>query len=126
MLELPHEGIVILLGDAFRIARHRLYVWFQRPLQQLVNLRVVVIIVSDSEHTMYVVPDGPTEGWRINIRVITHTEKNIMSRYNFLINLPAALFIKRNLDLSIVQKQGRSNEDNKTNTYSAYDNSPYV
>ena len=61
MLKFPHERIVVLLCDTFRVARHGFNVRFQGALQQLVHLRVVVVIVSDPKHTMYVVPDRTTE-----------------------------------------------------------------
>ena len=61
MLKLPHEGIVVLLCDTFRVTRHGLDVGFEGAFQQLVHLRVIIVIVSDSEHTMYVVPDRSAE-----------------------------------------------------------------
>ena len=61
MLKLPHEGIVVFLCDTFWVARHGFNVRFEEALQQLVHLRVVIVIVSDPEHTMYVVPDRTTE-----------------------------------------------------------------
>lgn len=72
MLELPHDAIVILLGDTFRITNGALDESFQATLEQLIHLIVIVIVVPDAEHALYIVPDRPSEARRIDLTVRSH------------------------------------------------------
>ena len=72
MLKLSHVAVVVLLADAFREARYDLDVVLQRALQQLVNLAVVVVVVSDPEQTVDVVPYGAAEGRRVDVQLLAH------------------------------------------------------
>lgn len=72
MLELPHDAIVVPLCDALRIANGALDESFEATLEQLIHLVVIVIVVPDAEHALYVVPDRPSEARRIDLVVRAH------------------------------------------------------
>lgn len=72
MLELPHDTIVIPLGDALRIANGALDEGLEAALEQLVHLVVIVIVVPDAEHALYVVPYRPSEARRVDLAVRAH------------------------------------------------------
>lgn len=72
MFELPHDTIVVLFGDAFRITDGALDEGFEAALEQLVHLVVIVIVVSNAEHALYVVPYGTSEARRVDLVVRTH------------------------------------------------------
>lgn len=61
VFELPHDTIVIPLCDALRITNGTLDEGFETTLEQLIHLVVIVIIVPNAEHALYVVPDCPSE-----------------------------------------------------------------
>lgn len=61
VFELPHDTIVIPLCDALRITNGTLDEGFEATLEQLIHLVVIVIIVPNAEHALYVVPDCPSE-----------------------------------------------------------------
>lgn len=72
MFELPHDAIVIPLCDALRIANGALDESFEATLEQLINLVVIIIVVPDAEHALYVVPDRTSEARRIDLVVRAH------------------------------------------------------
>lgn len=72
MLELLHDAIVVPLGDALRIANGALDEGLEAALEQLVHLVVIVIVVSDAEHALYVVPYRSSEARRVDLTVHTH------------------------------------------------------
>lgn len=72
MLELPHDAIVILLGDTFRIADGALDESFEATLEQLIHLVVIVIVMPDAEHALYIVPDRPSETRRVDLAMRAH------------------------------------------------------
>lgn len=72
MFELPHDTIVIPLCDALRITNGALDEGFEATLEQLIHLVVIVIVVPDAEHALYVVPDRTSEARRINLVVRAH------------------------------------------------------
>lgn len=72
MLELPHDAIVIPLCDALRITNGALDEGLEATLEQLIHLVVIVIVVPDAEHALYVVPDRPSEARRIDLVVRAH------------------------------------------------------
>lgn len=61
VFELPHDTIVISLCDTLRITNGTLDEGFEATLEQLIHLVVIVIIVPNAEHALYVVPDCPSE-----------------------------------------------------------------
>ena len=61
MLELAHERVVVLLGDALRVAGGRLDVRLETALEQLVDGVVVVVVVADPEQRVDVVVDRLSE-----------------------------------------------------------------
>lgn len=72
MLELPHDEIVIPFGDTFRITDGALYKSLEASFEQLIHLVVIVIVVPDAEHTLNVIPDGPSETGRVDFAVLAH------------------------------------------------------
>lgn len=72
MFELPHDPIVIPLGDALRIANGALDEGLQASFEQLIDLVVIVIVVPYTEHALYVVPNRSSEARRINLVVRAH------------------------------------------------------
>ena len=56
MFEFVHKAIVFLAGDTLGIAGDCFDVGFQVVSQQLVHFSVVVVIVPNAKHTLYVVP----------------------------------------------------------------------
>lgn len=75
MPELPHDVIVILLGSFFRITTNGLDKAFQVPFQQLVNLAIVVVVMSDTIHAVDVIPNRPSEHGRVDVIPIGHAVK---------------------------------------------------
>lgn len=73
MFEFPHDTIVIPFRYAFRIANSALDEGLQASFEQLIDLVVIVIIVSYTEHTLYVVPDRPSETRRVDLVVCAHS-----------------------------------------------------
>lgn len=72
MLELPHDAIVVLLGDALWITDGALDEGLEAALEQLIHLVVIVVVVSDAEHALYVVPYGTSEARRVDFVVRAH------------------------------------------------------
>lgn len=72
MLELSHDTIVIPLGHALWITNGALDESFEAALEQLVHLVVIVIVMPDAEHALYVVPYCPSEARRVDLAVRTH------------------------------------------------------
>lgn len=72
MLELPHNAIIIPLCYALRIADGALDEGFEAALEQLVHLVVIVIVVPDAEHALYVVPDRASEARCVDLVVRAH------------------------------------------------------
>lgn len=72
MLELPHDAIVIPFCDALRIADGALDEGFEATLEQLIHLVVIVIVVPDPEHALYVIPDRASEARRVDLVVRAH------------------------------------------------------
>lgn len=73
MFELPHDAVVIPLCDALRIANGALDEGFEATLEQLIHLIVIIIVVPDAEHALYVVPDRTSEARRIDLVVRAHS-----------------------------------------------------
>lgn len=61
VFELPHDTIVIPLCDTLRITNGALDEGFEATLEQLIHLVVIVIVVPNAEHALYVVPDRSSE-----------------------------------------------------------------
>lgn len=72
MLKLPHDAIVILFSDTFRIANGALDESFEATLEQLIHLVVIVIVVPDAKHTLYIIPDRPSEARCVDLIVRAH------------------------------------------------------
>lgn len=72
MFKLPHDAIVIPLGNAFRITNGAFDEGFEATLEQLIHLVIIIIVVPDAEHALYVVPDRPSKAWRIDLVVRAH------------------------------------------------------
>lgn len=72
VLELPHHAIVIPFGHALRIANGALDERLETTLEELVHLVVIVIVVPDAEHALYVVPDRSSETGRVHLAVRAH------------------------------------------------------
>lgn len=72
VFEFPHDTVVIPLRHALRIANGALDEGLQASLEQLIDLIVIVIVVSYTKHTLYVVPDRPSEARRIDLAVRAH------------------------------------------------------
>lgn len=72
MLELPHDAIVIPLCDALRVANGALDEGFEAALEQLIHLVIIVVVVPDAEHALYVVPDRASEARRVDLVVRAH------------------------------------------------------
>lgn len=72
MFELPHDTVVVLLGDALWVTDGTLDEGLEAAFEQLVDLVVIVVVVPDAEHALYVVPDSPSEARRVDFVVRTH------------------------------------------------------
>lgn len=72
MLEFPHNTIVIPFGYTLWIANGALDERLQASLEELIHLVVIVIIMSDAEHALNVVPNGPSETRRVHFAVRAH------------------------------------------------------
>lgn len=72
MFELPHDAIVIPLGDALRITNSALDEGLQASFEQLIDLVVIIIVVPYAEHALYVVPDRSSEARRVDLVVRAH------------------------------------------------------
>jgi len=72
VFELSHDAIVIPLCDALWIANGALDEGFEATLEQLIHLIVIVIVVSDAEHALYIVPDRSSKARRIDLVVRAH------------------------------------------------------
>ena len=73
MFEFPHDAIIIPLCNALRIANGALDESFEATLEQLIHLIVIVIVMPDAEHTLYIVPDRPSKARRIDLVVRAHS-----------------------------------------------------
>jgi hypothetical protein len=72
VLELPENPVVVLFCDAFRITTGALDERLQRPLQEMVDLAVVVVVVADPQQALDVIPDGPAKPRRVHVRATAH------------------------------------------------------
>lgn len=72
MFELPHDAIIIPLCDALRITNGALDEGFEATLEQLIHLVIIIIVMPDTKHTLYVVPDRTSEARRIDLIVRAH------------------------------------------------------
>jgi hypothetical protein len=72
VLELPENPVVVLFRDAFRITTGALDERLQRPLQEMVDLAVVVVVVADPQQALDVIPDGPAKPRRVHVRATAH------------------------------------------------------
>jgi len=72
MLKFPHYTLVIPLGDALRITNGALDEGLEAALEQLIHFVVIVVVVPDAEHALYVVPNRPSEARRIHLAVRAH------------------------------------------------------
>lgn len=67
VLQFNEHTVVVGFGDPFREAAGRFDEHLERPVQQLVDLAVVVVVVPNAVHALDVVPDGTTELGRIDV-----------------------------------------------------------
>uniref|UniRef100_A0A0K8R7J8 Putative p53 regulated pa26 nuclear protein sestrin n=1 Tax=Ixodes ricinus TaxID=34613 RepID=A0A0K8R7J8_IXORI len=72
VLELPHDVVVVLLGHAVWVTADGLDVLLEVPVQELVDLPVVIVVVPDAVDALDVVPHRPTEHGRVHVRLATH------------------------------------------------------
>lgn len=94
VFELPHDAIVIPLCDALRIANGALDEGFEATLEQLIHLVVIVIVMPDAEHALYIVPDRPSEARRVDLVVRAHgIIRQIVRGLEFLIEEIADVII---------------------------------
>lgn len=86
MLELPHDTIVVSFRDALRITDCTLDEGLEAPLEQLIDLVVVVVVVPDAEHTLDVIPNGPPEARGVDFAVRAHCViRQVVGRLEFII-----------------------------------------
>lgn len=86
MFKLPHDAIVIPLCDTLRIANGALDEGFEATLEQLIHLVVIVIVVPDAEHALYIVPDRSSKARRVDLVVRAHgIVRQIVRGLEFLI-----------------------------------------
>lgn len=86
VFKLPHDAIVIPLCDALRIANGALDEGFEATLEQLIHLVVIVIVVPDAEHALYIVPDRSSKARRVDLVVRAHgIVRQIVRGLEFLI-----------------------------------------
>jgi len=72
VFEFPHDAIIIPLCNALWITNGALDEGFEATLEQLIHLIVIIIVMPDAEHTLYVVPDRPSKARRIDLVVRAH------------------------------------------------------
>ena len=72
VFEVQPEGIIILLGGAVGIAGDGLDVRLQRPVKELIDLPVVIVVVTDAVQRVDVVPDGSPQERRVNLLFVSH------------------------------------------------------
>ena len=81
MCELLHDAVVVLLGDAVGIRAEYLDVLANGRGEQQLDLVVVVVVISDAEQRVNVVPYGATEQARVDALVTAHS-RHIIPRFN--------------------------------------------
>lgn len=95
VLELLHDAVVVLLGDALGIAYGVLDEGLEAALEQLVDLVVVVVVVPDAEHAVYVVPNGPPEARRVDLAVGAHgVVGEVVGRLEFVVQQSAHVLVE--------------------------------
>lgn len=95
MLELPHDTIVILLSNAFRITDSAFDKGLKTSFEELINLVVIVVIVPYSEHTLDVVPYCSSETRCIDLTMRTHrVVRQIVSRLELVVEEIAHIVVK--------------------------------
>lgn len=72
MLEFSHDTIIIFLRNALRITNSALDKSLQASFEQLIDFIIIVIVVPDTEHALYVIPDRPSEARCIDLVVCAH------------------------------------------------------
>lgn len=72
MFELSHHPIVNLLRDTFRITTSGLNEALERLFHQSVDLAVVVVVVTDAQQCLNVVPNSASEPGRVHIGPPAH------------------------------------------------------
>lgn len=86
MLELPHDTIVILLSNAFRITDSALDKGLKTSFKELINLVIIVVVVPYSKHTLDVVPYCSSETRCVDLTMRTHSVvRQIISRLELVV-----------------------------------------
>ena len=86
VLEFSHNSVIIPLGNSFRITHSAFYESFQAPFEKLIDLVIVVIVVSYSEHALYVIPNGATKSRCVDLVMSTHSViRKIVRRFEFIV-----------------------------------------
>lgn len=95
MLEFSHHAIIIPLCDAFRITDSTFDESLKTALKELVHFIVIVVVVPDAEHTLYVVPDCSSETWRVHFVVRAHRiVGQVVSRFEFVVEKIAHVVVQ--------------------------------
>lgn len=95
VFELPHDAVVVPLGDALGVADGALDEGLEAALEQLIDLVVVVVVVPDAEHALYVIPDGPPEARRVNFVVRAHgVVSEVVGRLEFVVEQIADVVVE--------------------------------
>lgn len=67
------ENVVVVgASDALRETDGHFDVGFQRPFQHLIDFAVIVVVVTDAEHALDVIPDGRAEARRVHVPFRAH------------------------------------------------------
>ncbi len=72
MFEVPPESLIVLHTSFLWIACHRFDVSLQVPIQQFVDLAVIVVVMTDAEQGVDVVPDRSPQQWRVYFSLLAH------------------------------------------------------
>lgn len=72
MLEFSHDTIIIFLRNALRITNSTLDEGLQASFKQLIDFIIIVIIVPDAEHALYIIPDRSSEARCVDLVVRAH------------------------------------------------------
>lgn len=74
MPDIKHRWFIVSFCDTFREARNHFDIWLQTSFKPLTYNAVVIVIMSNAEQALNVIPYRPTKRWCIDVRQITHTE----------------------------------------------------
>lgn len=86
-----HDGIAILSSALVRKTADGLDVRLQLAFEQQIYLMVIVVVVSNSVHSLYVMPYSASKKSRVNVRFATHSAKRSNSEVHQLVK---RLFLK--------------------------------